>query len=211
MIDAYLWNTPNGKKPAILLEELGVDYTLVPVNIGAGEQFAPDYVAINPNSKIPALVHHTPSGPVRVFESGAILVYLAQTFGTYYPGNPAAQSQVLEWLFWQVGGVGPMMGQYRHFTRAKTPIPYAIERYHTESLRLMQVLENQLANQPYVVGSEYTIADIALWPWIDDARNTLTPSKNTPWPAIDQWCEAIGQREAVQRALVKLKEATSAS
>lgn len=209
MLTLYTWNTPNGLKPVILLEELGLDYELKLVNIGKGEQFSDAYVAINPNSKIPALLHDGGEGaPFRIFESGAILVHLAQEFGQLLPAEPALKAEALSWTFWQVGGIGPTLGQWGHFLRADTAAPYALDRFRIEALRLLALMEGQLAARTYIAGELYTIADIALWPWISGGLAYLRAAGVEDLPAlpnVERWIHQIGQREAVQRAQAKLK------
>lgn len=210
MLTLYAWNTPNGQKPAILLEELGLDYELKLVNIGKGEQFLEEFVAINPNSKIPALLHDggAEGAPFRIFESGAILVQLALEHGRFLPAAPAEQAEVLSWTFWQVGGVGPMLGQWGYFMRAEEKLPAAIARYQTETLRLLDVLERQLAARSYVSGESYTIADMALWPWVSGGLGYLRGAGVSELPALphtERWVAQIGEREAVKRAMAKLK------
>ena len=200
MIDLYYWRTPNGQKVAILLEELGQPYRLVPVHIGRREQFRPEFLEISPNNKIPALVDHAPleGGPVSVFESGAILWYLAEKHGRFLPAGTAGRLEVLQWLFWQVGGLGPMAGQNHHFRLyAPAPLPYAIERYTAETARLYGVLERRLADREFIAGA-YSIADIAAFPWIED--HALQAQRLQDFPALARWYEAIRARPAVQRA-----------
>lgn len=168
MIDLYYWTTPNGHKVSIFLEEAGLEYRIVPVHIGKGEQFAPEFLKIAPNNRIPAIVDHAPADggePIALFESGAILEYLADKSGQFLPRETRARFNVLQWLYWQMGGVGPMAGQNHHFVRyAPEPIPYAIERYVKETARLYGVLDRQLAGREYVAG-DYSIADMAIYPW----------------------------------------------
>ena len=167
MIDLYYWTTPNGHKVSILLEEAGLEYSVRPVHIGKGEQFAPEFLKIAPNNRIPAIVDHAPDDggePIALFESGAILEYLADKSGQFLPRETRARFEVLQWLYWQMGGVGPMAGQNHHFVRyAPEPIPYAIERYVKETARLYGVLDRQLAGREYVAG-DYSIADLAIYP-----------------------------------------------
>lgn len=167
MIDLYSWMTPNGRKASIMLEACELDYQVHPINIGQGEQFAPDFLAISPNNRIPAIVDHDGPGgqPFSLFESGAILMYLAEKTGKFLPSDPAKRYQVMQWLMWQMGGFGPMLGQAHHFRKfAAEEVPYGIERYTTETKRLWGVLENQLADKSFVV-DELSIADIAIYPW----------------------------------------------
>ena len=169
MIDAYYWPTPNGWKISIALEEMGLDYKVVPVNIGRGDQFEDHYLEISPNNRMPAIVDHDPPGggdPISVFESGAILIYLAEKSGRFLPTNIRGRTGVIKWLMWQMSGLGPMFGQAGHFQfYAPEQITYAQERYHTESLRLYGVLDSQLEGREYICGA-YSIADMACWPWV---------------------------------------------
>jgi GSH-dependent disulfide-bond oxidoreductase len=203
MIDLYYWPTPNGWKISIALEELGLDYVVKPVNIGRGEQFAPEFLAISPNNRIPAIVDHAPADsgqPLSVFESGAILLYLAEKTGCLLPATARGRVEVLEWLFWQVGGLGPMLGQNHHF-RIYSPqkIPYAIERYTNEAHRLYTVLDHRLEGREHICGA-YTIADIACWPWIvPHERQGMSLAE---FPNLGRWFKAVAERPAVQRGLV---------
>ncbi|MCG6963843.1 MAG: glutathione S-transferase N-terminal domain-containing protein [Acidobacteria bacterium] len=203
MIDLYYWPTPNGWKISIALEELGLEYNVKPVNIGRGEQFAPDFLAISPNNKIPAIVDHQPTGgdgPLAVFESGAILLYLAEKTARLLPADVSGRFEVLEWLFWQVGGLGPMLGQNHHF-RIYSPqkIPYAIDRYTDETHRLYAVLDSRLESREYICGA-YSIADIASWPWIvPHERQGMSLAE---FPNLERWFAAVAERPAVQRGLV---------
>jgi GSH-dependent disulfide-bond oxidoreductase len=169
MIDLYYWPTPNGWKVAIMLEEVGLPYRLVPVNIGRVEQFEPEFLAINPNNRIPAIVDHAPIGsaaPLPIFESGAILLYVADKTGKLMPHDVRARVETTQWLMWQMGGFGPMLGQTHHFRKfASDPIPYAIERYTNEANRLYGVLNRRLAGSEYIAGPSFTIADVACFPW----------------------------------------------
>jgi GSH-dependent disulfide-bond oxidoreductase len=201
MIDLYTWNTSNGRKTSILLEELGVGYTVHPVNIGKDEQFTAEYKKINPNSKIPALIDSEGPGgkPITVFESGAILIYLAEKFGRFRPSDPRARFEVLQWLMWQMGGVGPIFGQVHHFLRAAPePVPYAIERYGKECKRLYGVLNQRLQGREFVV-DEYSIADIAIFPWT--ARYEWQKIDLAAFPNVKRWFDTIHARPAVQRGL----------
>ena len=169
MIDLYTWSTSNGRKASIMLEELGADYTVHPIHIGKGDQFAPEFLAINPNGKIPAIVDSDgPDGaPIAVFESGAILIYLAEKFGRFLPAAPAPRMEVIQWLMFQMGGIGPIFGQVHHFLRAaKEKVPYGIERYGTEARRLYGVLDRRLDGRDHLAGDGYSIADIATFPWV---------------------------------------------
>ncbi|MBP0016557.1 MAG: glutathione S-transferase N-terminal domain-containing protein [Cyanobacteria bacterium SBLK] len=204
-IQLYSLGTPNGQKVAIALEEMALPYEAHRVDIMAGEQFTDEFVAINPNSKIPAIVD--PNGPngesLSVFESGAILIYLAEKSGQYLPDNPVARSECLQWLFFQVGGVGPMFGQFGHFyTYAKEKIPYSIERYQTEVKRLLGVLETRLQEQDYLIREGYTIADMATFPWVgalDWGYNAVELLQN--FPHVANWYERCKQRPASARGL----------
>ena len=204
MIDLHYWPTPNGHKISMFLEEAGLPYRIVPVNIGAGEQFAPAFLRISPNNRIPAIVDQEPTSggaPLSVFESGAILVYLADKVGRFLPRDPRGRSQVLEWLFWQVGGLGPMLGQNHHFSQyAPEKIPYAIDRYVKETGRLYAVLDKQLAQHEFVAG-EYSIADMAAYPWI--VPHTRQGQNLDDFPSVKRWFEAIRARPATVRAYEK--------
>ena len=204
MIDLYYWPTPNGHKITIFLEEVGLGYTVKPVNIGKGEQFQPDFLAIAPNNRMPAIVDHTPAdggGPLSVFESGAILVYLAEKTGHYLPTDLRGRTTALEWLFWQMGGLGPMAGQNHHFSGyAPEKIPYAIDRYVKETNRLYGVLDRRLAKVPFVAG-EYSIADMACYPWVVPYERQ--GQKLEDFPHLKRWFEAIAARPAVKRAYEK--------
>jgi GST-like protein len=201
MIDFYTWTTPNGRKVSIMLEELGLPYRVHPVNIGKGEQFAPEYLKINPNGKIPSLVDpQGPDGkPIAMMESGAILIYLARKSGKLFPQAERAQYEVLQWLMFQMGGVGPMFGQTHHFLRAaKEPVPYAIERYMTETRRLYGVLNDRLKVHDYLAGA-YSIADIATYPWV--ARHEWHKTDLNAFPHVRRWFDAISARPAVQKGM----------
>lgn len=195
----YYWNTPNGHKPVILLEELGVPYEVKPVNIGRGEQFAPAFLQVSPNNKIPALQDTDAEGtPFALFESGAILLHLADTHGRFLPAAGAARLRVLQWLFWQVGGLGPMAGQTHHFVKyAPQPVPYAIDRYVNETRRLYRVLDTALQDAEWVAG-DYSIADIAIYPWI--VEYALQRQQLDDTPHVARWFVAMQARPAVQRA-----------
>jgi len=202
MIDVWTWPTPNGHKVHIALEELELAYRVIPVNIGSGDQFKPEFLVITPNHRIPAIVDPDGPGgkPLTLFESGAILIYLAEKTGKLIPADPAARLTCLQWLMFQMGGVGPMFGQYNHFTAyAPEKLPYAIERYSKEVKRLHRVLEKRLAESPYLAGPEYSIADIATFPWIrsPDRRDI----KLSDYPAVQRWHDAIAARPAVERGV----------
>ena len=201
MIDLYYWTTPNGHKITMFLEEAGIDCSIVPVNISAGEQFKPAFLAVAPNNRIPAIVDRAPKdggNPISVFESGAILLYLAEKVGKFIPADSRGRADVLQWLFWQMGGLGPMAGQNHHFTQyAPEPIPYAIERYVKETNRLYGVLNKRLADRPFVAG-DYSIADMASYPWIvphERQRQNLDD-----FPHVKRWFNDIKARPATQQA-----------
>jgi GST-like protein len=205
MIDFYYWPTPNGHKVAIMLEETGLAYRLKPVNILRGEQFKPAFLKINPNNKIPAIVDRDGPGgkPFAIFESGAILQYLAEKTGQFMPREMAARFVVMQWLFFQVGGVGPMFGQCGHFVGyAPRRIPYAIERYRNETLRLYGVLDRRLRKVPFLAG-DYSIADMATWPWVH--VRWLHRIDIDEFPRAKKWYEKIAARPAVQRGVGLLK------
>lgn len=201
MIDLHFSATPNGQKISIALEEMALPYRLIPYDIFEGDHLTPEFDRINPNHKLPAIVDHDPpfgGGPHAVFESGAILQYLAEKTGMLLPADPRARSVALQWLTWQVAGLGPMGGQASHFRRyAPEPIPYAIERYTRELDRLMQVLENRLGHAEYLAGSEYSIADIAIWP--GRAAAGVVGIDLARFPNTYRWYKAIADRPAVQR------------
>jgi GSH-dependent disulfide-bond oxidoreductase len=198
MIDLYTSTTPNGRKVTILLEELQVPYRLHHLDLSKGEQKTPEYLAINPNGKIPALVDEDgPQGKVTIFESGAILVYLAEREGKLLPREGQARYETLAWLMFQMGGIGPMFGQAGFFKHAKEQVPFAIERYLSEARRLLDVLEGRLATSPYLAG-EYSIADIATYPWV--ASGTAFLALETD-PNVRAWLERIGERPAVKRGM----------
>jgi GST-like protein len=211
MIELYFWTTPNGYKPLIFLEETGLDYALVPVDIGAGAQFEPDFLKIAPNNRIPAIVDTAPAGggkPISVFESGAILHYLAEKTGRFLPTEPAARADVQQWLFWQMGGLGPMAGQNHHFSNyAPEKIPYAIDRYVKETARLYRVLDTRLADRDFIAG-DYSIADMASYPWIVPYRNQGQDLAD--FPNLARWFAVVGAREAVKRAYAKGKALNTA-
>jgi GST-like protein len=202
MIDLYYWPTPNGHKITLFLEEAGLPYAIRRVDIGAGEQFAPEYLAISPNNKMPAIVDHDPPGggaPLSVFESGAILFYLSRKSGKFMPADPRGTMTCLEWLFWQMAGLGPMTGQYGHFTvYAPEKIPYAVERYTREARRLLGVLDKQLAGREYICGNDYTIADMACYPWISPYDKA--PLDLAEFAQVRRWHAAIRARPATARA-----------
>ena len=201
-IDLYYWPTPNGWKVSILLEELGVPYNTHFVNIGAGEQFEPDFLKIAPNNRMPAIIDPDGPGgaPISVFESGAILRYLADKHGRFYPMDPRARVDVDQWLFWQMGGVGPMAGQAHHFLQyAPEDVPYAKTRYANEVNRLYGVLDRRLADRDFVAGA-YSIADMAIWPWaILWRRQGQSEEDVAKMPNFSAWLDRVGSRPAVQR------------
>ena len=201
MIDLYTWTTPNGRKVSIMLEEWGLAYNTHAVHIGKDEQFTPQFVAINPNSKIPAIIDQDGPDrqPLTVFESGAILLYLAEKTGKYLAPKGRARSDALQWLMFQMGGVGPIFGQVHHFLRAaKEPIPYAIERYSKEKDRLYSVLDKHLKDHQYLAG-EYSIADMATYPWV--ARHEWHKTDLASVPHVKRWYDAISARPAVRRGM----------
>jgi GSH-dependent disulfide-bond oxidoreductase len=202
VIDLYTWSTPNGRKVSIMLEECGLPYTVHPINIGKNiDQFTPQFVKINPNSKIPAIVDpQGPGGqPITIFESGAILVYLAEKTGMFMPRDPRARVAALQWLMFQMGGVGPMFGQAHHFLRAAPEkVPYAIERYTKEARRLYGVLDGHLKSQDHLAGA-YSIADIATYPWV--ARHEWHLVELKDFPSVKRWYDAIGARPAVKKGM----------
>jgi GSH-dependent disulfide-bond oxidoreductase len=206
MIDLYYWTTPNGHKVTMFLEETGLEYRLIPINIGKGEQFKPEFLRVSPNNRIPAIVDTAPAGggePVSLFESGAILLYLAEKTGKFLPAAGRARAATLEWLFWQMAGLGPMAGQNGHFTQyAPEKIPYAVKRYVNETNRLYGVLNKQLAGKQFITG-EYSIADMASYPWIVPYEHGQNLAD---FPHLQRWFEAIKARPATQRAYERAKE-----
>jgi GST-like protein len=207
MIDLYYWTTPNGHKVTLFLEEAGLEYRIKPINIGKGEQFDAAFLKISPNNRIPAIVDHAPAegrAPISVFESGAILLYLAGKTRQFIPQDLRGQVETIEWLFWQMGGLGPMAGQNHHFRNyAPEKIPYAIERYVKETSRLYAVLDKRLQGRDFIVGKQYTIADMAAYPWIVPDRQG---QDNENFPNLERWHAAIRARPATQRAYAKIKE-----
>jgi GST-like protein len=201
MIDLYYWTTPNGHKITIFLEEAELSYKIIPVNIGAGEQFQPEFLKISPNNRIPAIVDHAPSNggePISVFESGAILLYLAEKTGLFIPQDVSGRVEVLQWLFWQMGGLGPMAGQNHHFSQyAPEKIEYAINRYVKETGRLYAVLNKHLADREFIAGS-YSIADMAVYPWIVPYKRQGQDLSDFPY--LKRWFETLGFRPAIIRA-----------
>ncbi|MBF2086505.1 glutathione binding-like protein [Thermoleptolyngbya sp. C42_A2020_037] len=201
MIDLYYWPTPNGHKITIFLEEAALDYRIVPINIGAGDQFKPDFLKIAPNNRIPAIIDQAPADggePISIFESGAILLYLAEKTGLFLPNTVRGRKTVTEWLFWQMGGLGPMAGQNHHFSQyAPEKIPYAIARYVNETNRLYGVLDRQLQGRDYIAG-EYSIADMACYPWIVPYERQQQNLED--FPNLKRWFETMRDRPAVIRA-----------
>lgn len=195
MIDLYTWTTPNGRKASIALEELGLEYTAHAINIGKDEQFAPEFLAISPNNKIPAIVDHDTG--TKMMESGAILLYLAEKTGRLMPTDKKTHWEAMEWLMWQMGGIGPFLGQAHHFLKFNAgKAPYAEQRYHNEAKRLYGVLDKRLADREYMVG-EYSMVDIATWPWI--SRFEWQQIDMNEFPNVKRWYSAIAQRPAVQK------------
>ena len=200
MIQLYTWGTPNGKKVSIMLEEIELPYEVHPINIGQGDQFKPEYLSINPNNKIPSIIDTDGPGgkPLTLFESGAILMYLAEKTGKLWPADLRQRYTVIQWLMFQMGGVGPMFGQANYFFRLEEKVPYAIERYHKEALRLYGVLEKALGQNEYLAG-KYSIADIATYPWV--WRHEMHHVKLEEFPNVKGWYDKISERPAVKRGM----------
>lgn len=208
MIDLYCWPTPNGHKVPLMLEECGLAYRMIPIDIGKDAQFAAEFLAISPNNKIPAIVDRDLPTPLSIFESGAILIYLAEKTGKFLPTSGAARAACLEWLFWQVGGLGPMAGQNHHFNQyAAQVVPYAIERYVRETTRLYGVLDRRLAECEFVAGADYSIADMACYPWI--VPHQIQKQNLTNFPNIQRWFAAVAKRPATVRAYARCAELDS--
>ncbi len=206
-IDLYYWPTPNGRKLTIFLEEVELPYNVVPVDIAAGDQFEPEFLRISPNNKIPAIVDpEGPGGePISLFESGAILIYLAEKTGRFLPSSPRKRYAVLQWLMFQMGHVGPMLGQAHHFRKyANEEIPYAVERYTNEAARLYRVIDRRLAETSFIAGDEYTIADMAIFPWLRSHENQGQSLED--YPNLKRWYEGVESRPAVRRGLDVGKE-----
>ena len=207
MIDLYYWPTPNGHKVTMFLEEAGLPYAIKPVNIGKGEQFDPGFLKIAPNNRMPAIVDHQPAGggtPITLFESGAILLYLAEKTGRFLPADLRGRQEALQWLFWQMGGLGPMLGQNHHFSQyAPEKIPYAIDRYVNETNRLYGVLDRRLADRDYVAG-DYGIADMAAYPWIVPWEKQ--GQKLDAHPNLERWFHAIAERPGTKAAYARAPE-----
>jgi GST-like protein len=205
MIDLYFWPTPNGHKVTLFLEEAGLPYALKPINIGKGDQFAPDFLRIAPNNRMPAIVDHAPAEggePIALFESGAILLYLADKTGRFIAPDPRGRAEVLQWLFWQMGGLGPMLGQNHHFTQyAPEKIPYAVDRYVKETNRLYGVLDRRLADRAFVAGADYSIADMAAYPWI--VPHEKQGQDLADFPNLKRWFAAIAARPATVAAYAR--------
>src|SRR3954469_21160156 len=200
MIQLYTWGTPNGKKVSIMLEEVGLPYEVHAVNLAKGDQLKPEYPAVNPNNKIPSIIDSDgPAGkPLKLFESGAILLYLAEKIGKFLPQDPAKRYQTIQWLMFQMGGVGPMFGQANYFYRLEEKVPYAIERFYKEAVRLYRVLDKELGEREYLAG-EYSIADIATYPWVGrhDGHNVRLEE----FPNVKRWFDEISGRPAVKRGM----------
>jgi GSH-dependent disulfide-bond oxidoreductase len=207
MIELYYWPTPNGHKITMFLEEAGLDYEIHPVNIGRGEQFTPEFLAISPNNRMPAIIDRHPADggePISVFESGAILLYLADKTKSFIPQDLRGRMATLEWLFWQIGGLGPMAGQNHHFSQyAPEKIPYAINRYVNETNRLYGVMNKRLAKESFLAGA-YSIADMAAYPWVVPYEKQ--GQKMEDFPHLKRWFEAIAARPATQRAYAKAED-----
>ena len=205
MIELYYWPTPNGHKATMFLEEAGLDYSIRPIDISAGDQFKPEFLAISPNNRMPAIIDTAPADggeAVSVFESGAILTYLAEKTGRFLPGDVRGRKTVMEWLFWQVGGLGPMAGQNHHFGQyAPEKIPYAIDRYVKETNRLYGVLDRHLADRNFIAGDDYTIADMASYPWVVPWRRQQQNIQE--FTNLKRWFEAVAERPATRRAYAK--------
>ncbi len=203
MIQLYTWGTPNGRKVSLMLEEIGLEYQAHEINIGKGEQFNPDFLAIAPNNRIPAIVDEDGPGgePLSLFESGAILVYLAEKTGSeLLPTDPVKRAKVMQWLMWQMGGLGPMVGQAHHFLfNPKEVVPYGQKRYHDETKRLYGVMDKQLADNEYIAGDAYSIADIACYPWI--SRYERHQVDLDEFPNVKRWFETLSARPAVERGM----------
>lgn len=202
MIDLYYWTTPNGHKVSLFLEEAGLPYEVHPINIGQGDQFKPDFLKIAPNNRIPAIVDHNPGdggAPISLFESGAILLYLAEKTGQFIAQDLRGRQETLQWLFWQMGGLGPMAGQNHHFSQfAPEKIPYAIKRYVDETARLYGVLDRRLADRAFVAGEDYSIADMAIYPWI--VSHKWQSQRLEDFPHVQRWFNSIKERPATVRA-----------
>lgn len=207
MITLYTWATPNGRKISIALEEMDLPYEVKAVNIGKNEQFDPAFLKIAPNNRIPAIVDHDAAGgPLALFESGAILIYLAEKTGRFLPASGPARYQVLQWLMWQMGGVGPMFGQANHFVKfAPEKVPYGVKRYIRETIRLLGVMDRQLADNAHLAGADYSIADMATYAWTLSAltglKDELAAESLPDIPHVRRWLDAVGSRPAVARGM----------
>jgi GSH-dependent disulfide-bond oxidoreductase len=203
-IDLYTWATPNGRKVSVMLEETGLPYTEHGINISKGEQFNPDFLKISPNNRIPAIIDSEGPGgkPVSVFETGAILLYLGEKTGKFLPSDPRKKIATYEWLMWQMGGFGPMLGQAHHFLGLDVEVPYGSERYVKEANRLYGVMDRRLADNAYLTGDEYTIADIACYPWAH--RHPRHKVDLNEYKNVKRWYDAIGARPAVQKGMPTL-------
>ena len=207
MIDLYTWPTPNGHKLHIMLEETGLDYTVIPIDIGAGDQFDPEFLKISPNNKMPAMVDRDGPGgaPYAMFESGAMLIYLAEKCGRFMPQETRARFDVIKWLMFQMGHIGPMLGQAHHFRAyAPEPIPYAIDRYTNEAARLYKVLDVRLGESAYLAGDDYSIADIAVFPWL--RSHERQGQDLADFANVERWFETIAARPAVERGVAVLAD-----
>jgi len=200
MIQLYSWKTPNGRKVSVMLEEIGLPYEVHAVDLGKRQQFTPEYLAINPNNKIPSIIDSDGPGgkPLTLFESGAILLYLAEKTGKLWPRDMRKRYEVIQWLMFQMGGVGPMFGQANYFFRLEEKVPYAIDRFHKEALRLYRVLEQELSKKEFLAG-EYSIADIATYPWV--GRHDIHQVKLEDFPNVKRWFDKISARPAVQKGM----------
>lgn len=211
MIDLYYWTTPNGHKITLFLEESGLEYKLIPINIGKGDQFKPEFLSIAPNNRIPAIVDQAPAdggNPISIFESGAILQYLAEKTGRFLPADLRGRTETMQWLHWQMGGLGPMAGQNHHFNQyAPEKIEYAIDRYVRETARLYGVLNKRLADREFVAGNEYTIADMAIYPWI--FSHPKQQQNLDDFPNLKRWFNNIAERPATKRAYARAAEVNS--
>jgi GSH-dependent disulfide-bond oxidoreductase len=200
MIQLYSWKTPNGRKVSVMLEEIGLPYEVHAVDLGKRQQFTPEYLAINPNNKIPSIIDSDGPGgkPLTLFESGAILLYLAEKTSKLWPQDMRKRYEVIQWLMFQMGGVGPMFGQANYFFRLEEKVPYAIDRFHKEALRLYRVLEQELSKKEFLAG-EYSIADIATYPWV--GRHDIHQVKLEDFPNVKRWFDKISARPAVQKGM----------
>ena len=207
MIDVYFWPTPNGYKVTMMLEELGLEYKVIPVNIGKGDQFAPEFLKISPNNRMPAIIDHEGPGgePFPIFESGAILMYLAEKHGKLMPSDMREKYEVIEWLMFQMASVGPMLGQAHHFrVYAPEKLQYAIDRYTNEARRIYNVIEKRLSEVPYLAGQKYSIADIAVYPWL--VPHNMQGQNLDDTPHLKNWFEEIRNRPATQRGFAVMGE-----